>query len=559
MGWRRIARVVVALVLLCGVFVANGPQGAGGSVPDFGSLQLGLVPVAGGLSQPVAVAWRHSDPRMYVVEKVGRVRLVNTNGSLVSQPVLDLTGSVAQGSEQGLLGATFSPDGTSLVVDYTGTTGNIEVDEYTMLGDVADTTTRRVLLTIPHSTYPNHNGGEVIFGPDGKLYIGVGDGGGAGDPLGNAQNLASLLGKILRINPDSTIPGDNPFVGDVGVRPEIWMYGLRNPWRFSFDRQTGQLWVGDVGQDLYEEVDAGVAGGNYGWNLREGFHPYNGGADPPGAVDPLFEEAHSDGWCAIVGGYVYRGSAIPGLQGTYIFGDDCRTSIVGVSESGGVVGAQHDLGVNVSQLSSFGEDPSGELYLLSLTGTVYKLVAGNSTPSCTVDGTTLAKGTSIKVGRGLTSTPAAKPTNFAFMGDMTACTNFDAIPTKITPVTAGTFHVKVRTNPGSTCSTLAGGVPLNSSLVAKFQGLRNGKLTVAETDKTAVASLTMTTDNAGHDIFTIVSTPITTPTSALNGRTITLQITTDQDTAAIASGCATPKKGLTRLTFNNGTSSLSVS
>ena len=434
--------------------------------------------------------------------------------------------------------------------------------EYTMSGDVADTTSRRVVLTIPHSTYPNDNGGEVTFGPDGDLYIGVGDGGGVGDPLGNAQDLGSLSGKILRVAPDGTIPPDNPFVGDAGKRGEIWMYGLRNPWRFSFDRQTGHVWVGDVGQDLYEEVDLGVGGGNYGWNLREGLHPYNSPLPSPGEVEPVLEEAHSAGWSAIIGGYVYRGSAIPGLQGTYIFGDACRTSVVGVSESaGGAVGAQHDLGVNVSMLSSFGEDPSGELYLLSLTGTVYKLVAGNAahTPSCTVDGTTLAKGTSIKVARGLTSTPAAKPTNFAFVGDMTACTGFDTIPTKITPVTAGTFHVHVRTNPGSTCSTLVAGAPLKSSLAVKFKGLQRGRLAAAETDKTAVASLTMTTDNAGHDIFTIVSTPISQPTSPLNGKTITLHITTDQDTTAIASGCATPKKGLTTLTFNNGTSSLSVS
>jgi hypothetical protein len=498
---------------------------------------------------------------MYVAEKVGRVRLVNTNGSLVSQPVLDLTGSVAQGAEQGLLGATFSPDGTMLYVDYTGTTGNIEVDRYTMSGDVAVATTRQVVLTIQHPTYPNDNGGEITFGPDGDLYVGVGDGGGVGDPLGNAQDLSSLSGKILRVKPDGTVPADNPFVGLPGKRGEIWAYGLRNPWRFSFDQQTGHPWIGDVGQNLYEEVDIGVSGGNYGWNLLEGLHGYNGGSPfLPGAVNPVLEEAHSAGWCAIIGGYVYRGSAIPGLQRTYIFGDACRTSVVGASlnQNGDAVGAQQDLGVNVSQLSSFGEDPSGELYLLSLTGTVYKLVA-NPSPSCTVDGTTLAKGTSIKVARGLTSTPAAKASNFAFMGDMTACTGFGAIPTKITPVTAGTFRVKVRTNPGSTCSTLVAGAPPKSSLVVKFKGLRQGKLAAAETDKTAVASLTMTKDNAGHDIFTIVSTPITTPTSPLNGKTITLHITTDQGTAAIANGCATPKKGLTTLTFNNGTSSLSVS
>jgi glucose/arabinose dehydrogenase len=562
--------VLLASLIGCSALV-NGVDGrsvaAGTSVPDLSSLQLGVVRVANGLSQPVAAAWRQGDSRMYVAEKTGRVRLIHADGSLVANPVLDLTDSIATSGEQGLLGLTFSPDGTKMYVDYTDTTGDIQIVEYTMAGDAADMTTRRVLLTIPHSTYGNHNGGEVTFGPDGDLYISVGDGGGAGDPLENAQNKDSLLGKILRIDPTPsgglpyTVPPNNPFVGQTGTRPEIWMYGLRNPWRFSFDRQTQEMWIGDVGQDLYEEVDLSApaqSGTNFGWNLREGLHPYNGGTEPLGAQDPLFEEPHSDGWCAIIGGYVYRGTAIPGLQGAYVFGDDCRTGLVGVSESGGVLVARDNLDINISALASLSEDPSGELYLLSLTGTVYKLVAGNSSPTCNIDGSALAKGTSIRISHGLTPNPATRPTTLRFVGDLTGCTGFDNVPTRVTPVTAGIFHVTVRTNPGATCSTLPGGVILNSSFIVAFKGLRKGKPAGAETERTTVANVTLSTDDDGHYVFTIVSAPITKPTSGLNGRKVTLQITTDQDISAIVNDCVTLKKGLTGLTFNAGPSALAV-
>ena len=330
------ATVVATASLVAGVSGLGRASAAG---PDLSSVQLALTPVATGLSDPVALAWRQGDPRMYVAEKTGTVRIVAVDGTVAPTPVL--TVAVAQtDDEQGLLGLTFSPDGTKLYVDYTDLNGDINVVEYTMAGDVADPATSRVLLLIPHPNFPNHNGGEVIFGPDGDLYIGVGDGGSAGDPNGNAQNTDVLLGKILRINPAPsgslpyTIPADNPFAGQAGKRGEIWMYGLRNPWRFSFDRTTGEMWIGDVGQDLYEEVDvaaAGQNGTNFGWNQREGFHPYNGGLKPPGAQDPLFEEPHTNGYCALVGGYVYRGSAIANLNGAYIFGDDCRANLVGVA------------------------------------------------------------------------------------------------------------------------------------------------------------------------------------------------------------------------------------
>jgi len=401
-GSRRFLAVFASLVA-CSALAGTALDGmarASAAGPNLAGVQLALTPVATGLSDPVALAWRQGDPRMYVAEKTGTVRIVAVNGTVAPTPVV--TVAVAQtDDEQGLLGLTFSPDGTKLYVDYTDLNGDINIVEYTMAGDVADPATSRVLLLIPHPNFPNHNGGEVIFGPDGDLYIGVGDGGSAGDPNGNAQNTDVLLGKILRINPAPsgslpyTIPADNPFAGQAGKRGEIWMYGLRNPWRFSFDRTTGELWIGDVGQDLYEEVDvaaAGQKGTNFGWNQREGFHAYNGGVKPAGAQDPLFEEPHTNGYCALVGGYVYRGTAIANLNGAYIFGDDCRANLVGVVQSAGVVTAQQDLGPSVSVLSTFGEDPNGELYSASLLGTIYKLV--QTAPTISVGDASVLEGDS---------------------------------------------------------------------------------------------------------------------------------------------------------------------
>jgi len=374
-AFRRVSVVVIAA--LTTTTLLAGAAARAGAAPNLGAVSVTLATVARGLSSPVAIAWRAGDARMYVVEQDGRVRIVNTNGTLVPQPVL--TVAVAGGNEQGLLGLTFSANGTKLYVDYTDPSGTINIVEYTMAGDVG--TAPRTLLTIPHPTYDNHNGGNIIFGPDGDLYIGTGDGGGSGDPNHNAQNLDSLLGKILRINPAPsgglpyTIPGDNPFANTSGRRGEIWMYGLRNPWRFSFD-VARDLWIGDVGQDLYEEVDVagpGEKGINWGWPLREGFHAFDG-AKPPGARDPLFEVSHSNGSCAIVGGFVYRGSAIPNLNGAYVYGDDCHPPLVGVAASGGRVISQVNLGPNVESLTTFGQDPHGELYAVSRTGVVFKLV-----------------------------------------------------------------------------------------------------------------------------------------------------------------------------------------
>ena len=238
-------------------------------------------------------------------------------------------------------------------------------------------------LIFQDQPFANHNGGQVTLAADNMLYIGLGDGGSGGDPQGNAQNRNTFLGKILRIDPRPLngspyrIPADNPFRGQAGVKQAIWMYGLRNPWRFSLDRATVDIWIGDVGQEHFEEIDyarAGHAGINFGWNLREGLHPYQGGARPPGAHDPLFERSHAGGDCAIVGGYVYRGTVIGALRGAYLYGDFCTGEIRGAVQSSGTVTQRRDLGLNVPQMSSFAQGPKGELRVISHNGNIYLIV-----------------------------------------------------------------------------------------------------------------------------------------------------------------------------------------
>ena len=331
------------------------------------------------LDQPLALAVRPDDPTLYVAEKIGRVVAIR-DGHVDRRPVLDLSKEVSLGSEQGLLGLAFSPDGQFLYVNFTDVNGDTRIQEFAMVDGRADLASRREILSVDQP-YSNHNGGNLVFGPDGYLYIGLGDGGSGGDPHGNAQSLSTLLGKMLRISPRPSgdapygIPPDNPFVGDANARPEIWAYGLRNPWRYSFDRRTGDLWIGDVGQSAWEEVDlqpADSAGGeNYGWNLVEGSHPFKG-AVPPGSILPVYEYSHDQGACVVTGGYVYRGSAIPGLDGTYVFADFCLGRLEGIRARDGHV--EHvDLGPGVQSVTSFGEDASGALYVMSLDGGLFRL------------------------------------------------------------------------------------------------------------------------------------------------------------------------------------------
>jgi glucose/arabinose dehydrogenase len=339
------------------------------------------------LAGTTAMAVRTGDDALYVTEQVGRVRAIRA-GRVDPTPVLDLTDRVASGGERGLLGLTFSPDGSHLYVDYTNRQGDTRVDEYTMRGGGADPSSRRQLLAIAQPQ-PNHNGGNVVIGPDGMLWIAMGDGGAGGDqgpghaPGGNAQSLQTLLGKLLRIDPHPSgtnaygIPPDNPFANG-GGRPEIWAYGLRNPWRFEFDRQTRDLWIGDVGQSAWEEVDfvrAGTgAGSNFGWNRLEGTHRYAGAA-PANAVPPVYEYSHDadGGSCAITGGFVYRGTRIAGLRGAYLFIDNCAGRLHALRLRSGHVSVQRALDVHLGSVSSFGQDASGELYLLSQSNGIYRL------------------------------------------------------------------------------------------------------------------------------------------------------------------------------------------
>jgi glucose/arabinose dehydrogenase len=348
------------------------------TAPDLAAARVTLTQVAGGLESPVGLTTRADDDRLYVIEQGGRVRIIE-NGEPVDEPVLEV--AVSNGNEQGLLGLAFSPDGSRLYVDYTDPNGDTHVDEYTMNGDVADSQSRRELLFV-EDPYPNHNGGHVTFGPDGMLYITLGDGGAAGDPEQRAQNLGVLFGKIMRIDPTPSgdapysIPADNPFVGQSGARPEIWMYGLRNPWRFSFDRETDDVWIGDVGQNLWEEIDFAAvgtaAGSDWGWDLREGTHEFEG-PPPASAREPIFELSHNDGNCSVTGGYVYRGDAIPALRGAYVFADYCRGELIALVQQDGALADQALLGPRSGEVTSFGEDASGELYVLTRSGAIYRI------------------------------------------------------------------------------------------------------------------------------------------------------------------------------------------
>ena len=358
--------------------------------PDLQAAQVGLTQVAG-VARAIVLATRPGDPHLYVGTQDGKV-VATVDGIATSTPTLDLGALVRSGGEQGLLGMTFDPDGAHLYVHYSGRSGETVVAEYTVSipGDrpaFAATSTARTLLTV-EQPQPNHNGGALIFGPDEMLYLGLGDGGGAGDtgsghaPEGNGQSPDTLLGKILRIDPtpvgsaEYRIPPTNPFALG-GGRPEIFATGLRNPWRFSFDAETDDLWIGDVGQNAWEEVDAiafeDAAGANFGWPILEGSRPFREDA-APGSVLPVLEISHDDGDCAIVGGYVYRGSAIPDLVGAYVYSDNCNSTIRAVRLArDGTVELTRDLGVGTDGVTSFGEDEAGELYVLTATAGVFRL------------------------------------------------------------------------------------------------------------------------------------------------------------------------------------------
>ncbi len=366
---------------------------------------INLSPIVGGLSQPTSITHAgDNSSRVFVTEQPGRIRIIK-NGALLPTPFLDIAARLGNpGGEQGLLSVAFPPGYGStrnrFYVYYTNPTGTLVIARFrpTSNPDVADPNSEEIILTIEHPTFSNHNGGQLQFGPDGYLYIGTGDGGSGGDPFKNGQNPGALLGKLLRIDvePVNTpvlalfrtyfplifksgpalnygIPATNPYVGTPGYRGEIWALGLRNPWRFSFDRQTGDLYIGDVGQNLWEEVDFqptnSPGGENYGWNILEGLHCF----DPPvGCVAPLrysspvTEYPHSPD-CSITGGYVYRGPGNAAMQGIYFYGDICSGTIRGLQRLNGTWFANLLLTAPFG-ISTFGEDQAGNLYVADYPG-----------------------------------------------------------------------------------------------------------------------------------------------------------------------------------------------
>jgi glucose/arabinose dehydrogenase len=368
---------------------ASGCSGSGPSGPPDGT-GVAVQEVASGLSFPLYLTAPPGDlARLFVVEKTGAIRIVK-DGALLPDPFLDLSTQVSSGSEQGLLGMAFDPDYATtgrFVVHYTDLGGNTAVFRFTVSADPdrADPASGQVILTAAQP-FENHNGGQVTFGPDGMLYLGLGDGGSGGDPGNRGQDLTDLLGSILRVDIRTadpySVPPDNPFIAQPGARPEIWSYGLRNPWRFSFDRANGDLYIADVGQSQFEEIDVSPAAGgggtgvNYGWSIMEGLHCFHdAGCDQTGLSLPVLEYDHSDG-CSVTGGYVYRGSAIPAIQGHYFYADLCRGWVRSFRYAGGVATEQTDWPALASTgtIVSFGEDAAGELYILEAGGRVLKVV-----------------------------------------------------------------------------------------------------------------------------------------------------------------------------------------
>jgi glucose/arabinose dehydrogenase len=366
MRWAGVFVAALAVALPGAACGSNSSSAA----PAQSALRLRLV--ASGLDSPTFVGAPRSEPgRLYIVEQPGRIRVFD-NGQLRQEPFLDIHDLVKSGGEQGLLSMAFDPHYAKnhrFYVNYTDVNGNTRVVRYRSNGTVGLPGTARQLLFV-RQPYPNHNGGQLQFGPDGRLYVGMGDGGSGGDPGNRAQNLSSRLGKLLRLN-----------VNRAGAKWQIAGYGLRNPWRFSWDRLTHDLYIGDVGQDEWEEVDLRTPRqqrvlNNYGWRVWEGRHHYTSDqrVNPAGRlVFPIVVYRHVNGNCSVSGGYVYRGRAVPAARGRYFYGDYCSGMIWSLRAVRGKLRGVRREPFRVASLSSFGEDASGELYAVSLEGRVYKL------------------------------------------------------------------------------------------------------------------------------------------------------------------------------------------
>ena len=378
--------VVLTFLMVSVVLLGMGGERAAGQSDEFQ-----LVEVITGLHRPVYVTHAGDGTnRLFVVEQSGLIKVV-ADGQVLADPFLDTTALISPEAlndsytERGLLGLAFHPDYAEnglFYVNYTDRNGHTILSRYSVAADDAnraDATSALPLLYV-QQPYANHNGGHMAFGPDGYLYVSLGDGGSGGDPLGNGQNLDTLLGTILRLDVDTfedsyAIPADNPFVDRADARGEIWAWGVRNVWRFSFDRETGDLYMADVGQNQWEEISfqaSGSAGGeNYGWNAFEATHVYSGNSPASTPIDPILEYDHSNGWCSVTGGYVYRGSVIPALQGQYFYADWCTGTLWSAQEGADGWGSQIVMETG-RQISSFGEDEAGELYVVDYGGSVLR-------------------------------------------------------------------------------------------------------------------------------------------------------------------------------------------
>jgi hypothetical protein len=368
----------------------------------------------GEFDSPVYVTAPPGDThRLFVTERAGTVRVMK-DGAKLPTPFLDISDRVSTEGERGLFSIAFAPDYETsgrLYLYYTDPGGDIRIDEMrrsALSADRADAATRRNLLVQEHSEHSNHNGGQLQFGPDGLLYAGLGDGGSGNDPDNNAQSLGTLLGKLIRIDPRAaagrpyTVPSDNPFVGRSGARPEIYAYGLRNPWRFSFDRLTGALTIGDVGQNAVEEVDftarGAGKGANFGWRVYEGSVPNFPTESAPGHVRPVLERLHSEGVCSITGGYVVRDRALGPLYGRYLHGDLCEPRIHAAVLASDGASDEGPTGLSVDTLVSFGEDACARVYTAAIGGQVSRIAPDSGDSPCQQANVSDATAPSLRLG-----------------------------------------------------------------------------------------------------------------------------------------------------------------
>ncbi|HUF26173.1 MAG TPA: PQQ-dependent sugar dehydrogenase [Gemmatimonadaceae bacterium] len=373
--------------LLASLLAALGACGGGSIAPPPLPTAVTMREVASGLSNPLHLVSPAGDPRLFIVEQPGRIRIVK-DGVLLAAPFLDIATRVTSGGERGLLSMAFHPayaQNGFFYVNYTGAGGTTYVERFSVSTDPEVADPQSALLILEQSQpFPNHNGGHILFGPDDMLYIAMGDGGDGGDPLGHGQNRNTLLGALLRLDVDGgtpyAIPSDNPFAGEAGARDEIWAYGLRNPWRIAFDAPSGNLYVADVGQSRLEEVNvvaAAAPGVNYGWNIMEGneCYPQATNCDTSGLMLPVLVYPHEGGACSITGGHVYRGSELPDIVGHYFYADYCLGFIRSFRYAGGAATQQRDwpFAALVGRVLSFGVDAAGELYVLSQSGRVFRL------------------------------------------------------------------------------------------------------------------------------------------------------------------------------------------